>query len=128
MDQYDDSYKLDGGGYKMNNPIDVSLRNNLGYARAYAVRMNLAAMTPQPALSSTGYTLAYPQSPHAEYLVYFPNGGTQTVNLSGVTGALSVEWFNPATGVLSSGGSVMAGTTQAFTPPFGGDAVLYLSQ
>src|SRR5690606_29988573 len=41
MDQYDDSYKLRGGGYDLNNANDTSFRHNLGYTLAYANRMNL---------------------------------------------------------------------------------------
>ncbi len=40
---------------------------------------------------------------------------------------LKVEWFNPATGVTTAGASIPAGSSsQSFTPPFTGDAVLYL--
>ena len=40
---------------------------------------------------------------------------------------LSVEWFNPSTGVTTAGGSIAAGSSsRLFTPPFSGDAVLYL--
>ena len=44
-----------------------------------ANQMNLVAMTPQNALSSTAYCLA---NAGKEYLVYAPSGGTFTVNLS----------------------------------------------
>jgi len=37
------------------------------------------------------------------------------------------EWFNPSTGAVIAGESIPAGSSsQAFTPPFSGDAVLYL--
>jgi hypothetical protein len=40
---------------------------------------------------------------------------------------LSVEWFNPSTGVATTGDPIPAGSSsQSFTPPFNGDAVLYL--
>ena len=32
------------------------------------------------------------------YLVYLPEGGTSTLDLSGVGGAFTVHWFNPRTG------------------------------
>jgi hypothetical protein len=126
MDQYDDSYKLDGGGYDMNNPNDVSLRRNLGYTLTYANRMNLVAMTPRPDLCSTSYCLANPASSGAEYLVYLPEGGTVNVDLSATSETLQVEWFNPDRGTTTDGGSVTGGSTQNFTAPFGGDAVLYI--
>ena len=49
-------------------------RRAMGHARRYAERMNLAAMTPQPGLASTGYCLAHVG---AEYLIYQPKPGEQ---------------------------------------------------
>ena len=65
----------------------------------------------------------------AEYLVYAPSGGSFTVDLSAMPSArtLAVEWFNPSTGAVIAGNPIPAGSSaQAFTPPFSGDAVLYL--
>lgn len=128
MDQYDDGYKLDGGGYDMNNPNDVSLRQNMGYTRSYADRVNLAAMTPRGDLCSTTYCLANPAESGAEYIVYAPNGGSFTVDLSATAGTLNVEWFNPATGAATTGTTADGGATRSFSAPFSGDAVLYLYQ
>jgi HYDIN/CFA65/VesB-like, Ig-like domain/Putative collagen-binding domain of a collagenase len=102
-----------------------NLRNNLGYVVSYGNKMNLAVMTPQGGLSSTGYCLAN-ASATGEYLVYAPNGGSFTVNLAGTAGTLAVEWLNPTTGAITSSGTVPGGSTLSFTPPFSGDAVLYL--
>jgi hypothetical protein len=128
-----------------------SLRANMGYTLAYAKRINLAAMTPRPDLCSTGYCLANPVASGAEYLVYLPSGETVTaileyfglhsqrlssiylpldrmvtVDLSAVSGELSVEWFNPDTGTTIPGGTTTGGDGHNFTAPFGGDAVLYI--
>ena len=65
----------------------------------------------------------------AEYLVYSPSGGPFTVDLSAMPAArqLKVEWFNPSTGTTHQAHSIGAGSSsQSFTPPFTGDAVLYL--
>jgi hypothetical protein len=107
---------------------DTSLdpfRDNLGYTARYARRMNLIAMTPQPGLASTGYCLANATA-GGEYLVYAPSGGGFSVDLTGTPGTVNVEWFDPSSGTTSSGGTVNGGATVSFTPPFGGDAVLYL--
>jgi hypothetical protein len=88
-------------------------------------KLSLAAMTPQPGLSSTGYCLAHPAASGA-YVAYAPNGGTFTVDLSHTPGALNVEWFDPANLTWSSGGQVQGGGTSSFTTPFGNDALLYL--
>jgi hypothetical protein len=108
------------------SPDAVSLRRNLGYILTYANRMNLAATTPRPDLCSTGYCLANPSAGGAEYLIYSPSGGQVSVDLSGASGQLSVEWFNPSTGMATAGGTTTGGATRSFSAPFNGDAVLYI--
>jgi len=106
-----------------------NVRDNLGYILKYSRKLNLTGVTPHGSLSSTGYCLAQTPSAGAEYLVYAPSGGAFTVNLSAMPGSrtLSVEWFNPSAGTAIAGNSVSAGSaSQSFTPPFSGDAVLYL--
>jgi hypothetical protein len=42
-------------------------------------------------------------------------------------GTYTFEWFNPVTGTVASTGSVSTPSgAHSFTPPFPGDAVLYL--
>ncbi|MBI2023520.1 cellulase family glycosylhydrolase [Candidatus Giovannonibacteria bacterium] len=94
-----------------------------GYTALYANKMNLAEMTPRGDLSSTGYALA---NPGVEYLVFLPGGGGAAVDLIGASGSFSVEWMNPWTGSTVSGSSVAGGGAVSFSPPFIGDAVLYL--
>lgn len=128
MDQYDGASTGRGAesNYNPNNPKDQSLRKNLGYTLDYARRINLAAMTPHGELASSGYCLANPSAQKAEYLVYLPSGGSVSVNLSGTSGTLMVEWFDPSTGATSNGNDVQGGGTRSFTSPYGGDTVLYL--
>jgi hypothetical protein len=107
-----------------------NFRNNLGYVRHYSRRLNLAGVAPQSALSSTLYCLAQTAAVGAQYLVYAPYGGAFTMDLSAMPSSrrLAVEWFNPATGLKTVQGSIAAGSfSQSFTPPFNGDAVLYLA-
>ncbi len=106
-----------------------SLRDNLGYTIQYWRKLNLVKVTPHGALSSTGYCLAQTPSTGAEYLVYAPSGGSFTVDLSAMPASrkLKVEWFNPATGKTIAASPIGSGSsTQRFTTPFNGDAVLYL--
>jgi len=105
------------------NPDYVATRSAMGHTRAYAEKMDLKAMTPQNSLSSTKFCLA--KTP-VEYLIYQPGSGAFTVNLTGTSAEFLVEWFNPATGVATSGGAVAGGATRTLTPPFSGDAVVYL--
>lgn len=102
---------------------------SLGHTLAFADRMDLASMTPDTQACSSGYCLV---NPGKEYLVYVPPdtanqpNRTATVDLSGSTKSLQVEWFNPATGKTVRGGTVAGGDRKTFTIPFEGDAVLYL--
>jgi hypothetical protein len=98
------------------------IRDAMGSTMTYANRMNLVAMTPQPALSSTGYCLA---NPGAEYLVYQPSGKPFTVDL--MAGTYQFEWFDPITNRISSSGALsVSDGNHSFSPALSGDAVLYL--
>jgi uncharacterized protein DUF6298 len=103
------------------SPEVEKIRWAMGDSHRYADKMSLSAMTPQGNLSSTGYALA---NPGAEYLIYQPGSGPFSVTLQPAT--YQVEWFNPATRQTSPGEAVNGGSAQTFTPPFSGDAVLYL--
>jgi len=85
-------------------------------------QINLVNMTPQDALASEGFCLANPGS---QYLVYSPSG---SFTLTTVAGTYTYEWFNPSTHAVISTGSIAVGTSQSFTAPFSGDAVLWLHQ
>ncbi|MBM3334720.1 hypothetical protein FJY63_08670 [Candidatus Sumerlaeota bacterium] len=100
------------------------LRWAVGHTRSYAERLSLAAMAPRNDLASTQYCLANPGN---EYLVYLPDGGEVTLDLSAVKGTLAVEWFNPRTNEKQAGDRVDGGAKRTFRAPFEGDAVLYLS-
>lgn len=102
------------------------LRRNLGYVINYADRMDLTSMVPHDELSTTHYCLANPEQ---EYLIYFPEGGKATINLTSVKGDLVVEWFIPATNqTLPGPRPVKGGYFANFVSPYIGDAVLYLKK
>jgi Putative collagen-binding domain of a collagenase len=106
-----------------------NFRDNLGYILRYSRKLNLANVTPRNSLCSTGYCLAQTPSVGAEYLVYAPSGGPFTLDLSAMSGSrrLALEWFNPSTGAANIGNPIPSGSpSQSLTPPFSGDAVLYL--
>lgn len=110
--------------YAKENAYAVVLaRPAMGHTRAYAETMNLAATTPRNDLTTTEYCLA---SPGQEYLVYLPEGGKVTVDLTAAQGSLAVEWFNPRKGDKQAGGTTTGGAKRSFRAPFEGDAVLYL--
>jgi hypothetical protein len=85
-------------------------------------QIDLVNMTPQDSLASEGFCLANPGS---QYLVYSPSG---SFTLTTAAGTYTYEWFNPSTHAVISTGSIAVGTSQSFTAPFSGDAVLWLHQ
>jgi len=100
------------------------IRRSMGYARRYAVRMDLARMLPRADLASTKFCLA---NPGKEYLVYNPaaDGASITVKLR--AGKYKYEWLNPDNGKVVSTGTIDAKAGQrGFKAPFKGDAVLYV--
>ncbi len=100
-----------------------NVRDNLGATSRYALKADLAHLMPQPSLSSTNFCLA---DSGVEYLVYQPNSGAFTVNVAAQT--YDFEWWNPQTDSLASSGAInVLGGNHIFTPPFGGDAVLWLN-
>ena len=101
------------------------IRRNLGYTLSYAKRMNLVYAVPIKVLASTGYCIA---NPGVEYLIYLPDGGDITVDLSDAKGSLNVEWFNPNNGVVESKEITTGGTKQSLKCPFNSDAVIYIKK
>jgi hypothetical protein len=103
-----------------------NVRATMGYIRGYAERMNLAAMAPRVDMSAASHVLANMDPANAEILAYSPYGGPIDVNLEGCEARFAVEWMNPSTGERSAASDASGGAKEIFTPPFAGDAVLYL--
>jgi hypothetical protein len=105
------------------DPGYIASREAMGCTRRLAERMNLVAMTPSRDMASSGYCLA---DPGREYLVYLPEGGEVTVDLSAGTGPFVVEWFNPSADTATNAGTVSGGSQRSFKAPDRSDWVLYL--
>ena len=104
-------------------PPSEDIRANMGYTNDYAQRMDLSQTLPLGELSSTGFALV---DEGDSYLVYLPEGGSATVDLSAAGGSLPVEWFNIATGEAVAAQSTSGGSDQTFSAPFTGPAVLFI--
>ena len=96
---------------------EVSERLGLTETRSVSQMVDMTKMTPSDALSSTGFALA--DQAEGQYIVYDPNGGSFTVDLSKSSGTtLQTQWLNVATGTASAAGTVTGGSaSQGFTPP-----------
>ncbi|MBN2169542.1 MAG: DUF5060 domain-containing protein, partial [Actinobacteria bacterium] len=93
------------------------------YARQfYENYLPFADMMPRNDLISTGYCSALEGE---AYGIYLPDGGSATLDLSGVSGDFTVEWFDCENGGSLQDGSVAqisgGGTVSIGTPPAGGD-------
>ena len=123
MDGYNGAPGYTDPAYNPSDPKWEVIRTNMGYARSYALRMDLAHAVPRSDLSNTSFCLAVVGS---EYLVFNAESGSVSVNLAGVSGSRTVEWFNPATGQAMAGGTVTGGGSVSLTPPFSGMSVVYI--
>lgn len=119
---------MDGGIVRFPPSADgrESARQAMGQTLSYAVRMDLAAMRPQAdsSVCSTRFCLTHPGQ---EYLVYQPESGAFTLDVTG--GTYAYEWFNPSTGsVVATGQITVTDGVRVFSPPFPDNAVLYLKR
>ncbi|MCX5643116.1 MAG: DUF6298 domain-containing protein [Phycisphaerae bacterium] len=105
------------------DPYWDALREAMGRTRTCAERMNLAAAIPHGEFASTGFCLA---DPGKEYLVYLPQGGEVTVDLSAAAGKLDTEWLHPTERTTIRAEPVAGGGRRTLKAPFVGDAVVYL--
>ena len=122
------------------SPLAIDIRRSLGLSRRVAEDVDLAAASPEPGLSSTGYCLAALAPGRAAYVVYdprqrvgrlrrlFEETGGFTVDLTATPSRLRAEWLDPATGVRLDGGELPGGGRRAFRSPFAADAVLLLNE
>jgi hypothetical protein len=97
----------------------------MGDTRRFAQRVNLSAMTPADQLASTKYCLA---AAGKEYLVYVPDGGAVSVDLSAAEGSFNVEWFDTQQSKTIVAGAVQGSARRVLKAPFNGPAVVYLKQ
>ena len=100
-----------------------ALRRSMGHTRQLAGRLNLAAMAPHGELASTKYCLA---EPGVAYVVYLPQGGEVSVDLTSAAGMFHVEWIHPVEGTVAKAADVSGGDPRVFKSPLDGDGVLYL--
>jgi len=76
-------------------PQAEDIRRAMAHTLRLAERLNLATMIPYGELASSGYCLADPAN---AYVIYLPQGGEVTVDLSAATGELAVQWIHPIEG------------------------------
>jgi hypothetical protein len=107
-------------------PEYVQIRRNMGFTRAFALRMDLAATVPDTTVASTGYCLVSRAVGREELLAYLPDGGKVDVDLGGIDGNLAAEWFDPSSGSTADRFELTGGEKTRLAAPFGGHAVLFI--
>ena len=105
-------------------PQAGNIRRAMGQTLRLAERLNLANMIPHGELVSSGYCLADPAN---AYVIYLPEDGEVTVDLSAATGELAVEWIHPIEGKTTPAKAMIGGAKRTFKAPFPGSAVLHLA-
>ncbi|MFA6111658.1 MAG: putative collagen-binding domain-containing protein [Candidatus Latescibacterota bacterium] len=113
-------------GIVLGRPFDPQydpIRDSMGHCLALFRRIDLARCVPASRLSSTGYCLA---DAGKQYVVYLPEGGSATVDLTDARGELSVEWIDASTGQIITTEPVVGGGRTKLTAPFGGDAAVVI--
>jgi hypothetical protein len=109
-----------------NFPEFELIRQSMGQARSFSLRLNLADMIPRSELSSTRYCLA---NEGTEYLIYFPESVEGRIDLRHSKGEFEAEWFIPLMNrTVKIPRSLSGGDYLEVEPPTSLDAVLYLKK
>jgi len=119
MDPYDGKVLTWGKGLAWTEDV----RKAMGDVRAWAEKVDLVKMTPQPDLSSTKYCLA---NPGKEYLVFFPET-IDRAELELTPGNYELHWFDTQSRKEQPGGTLRASNSPAVVKvPGKGEWLLYL--
>ncbi len=119
-----ENYSLPGDNSGTVQPDWENVRKNMGYARAYAQRMNLAKAVPCDDLVSTKYCLSDREN---EFLIFIPEElHWVNIDFAHTAGFFNVEWLNTRTGEFVPAGQIAGGSYVDLVCPFAGGAVLYL--
>ena len=121
---YKDAYGQDGNVTKEDlEPMLTDMR----LAREHVESLPFSEMNPCNELLSNRNNLCFAKDGEV-YAIYFPSGGSETVNLSQIQGSMNVYWFDPRTGNINTAGSIEGNGVRTFTAPDNNDWVLQLNK
>ncbi|HYH44924.1 MAG TPA: DUF5060 domain-containing protein [Thermoanaerobaculia bacterium] len=103
----------------------VGTGSYLKHLVAFTRQVNWHLMDPADSLVRSGAAYGLAQAGSA-YVFYLYNGGTASIDLTQATGTLTVQWYDPRTGVFKAPSTVSGGMARNFTAPASGDWVLYI--
>jgi hypothetical protein len=104
-------------------PEDQGPRKAMGQARKLSLLVDLAHSTPEPDQCSTGYCLTQPGK---SYIIFSPEGGPISVDLSLHFGTFTASWIEVSSGREYEVDHVIGGNIHVGTPEFTGAAVYVL--
>lgn len=84
-------------------------------------------LVPDNSIVISGIAWAAKQTDY-EYVLFLPNGGSITVDLSAASGIFDVSWYDPTMGSEQSDGTATGGALKNFTAPTNNNWVLYLTK
>lgn len=102
------------------------VRKNMGYAKQFAQRLDLARAAPTTEIASTGYCLA---EAGRKYLVFRGEDQGESFTVRLPSGTYACEWFDPGKGKHITGDTIeVQSGDRSFQAPFEGDAVLFINR
>jgi len=121
-----------GPNYKMDRTLPFEQRHveakNVKHARKFFKEniLDIGALDPRDELVKSGGAILSANI-GKEYVAYLVNGGSCSLDLSGLTGGGTLRYYDPKTGNLSSGTSIVPSANTAISAPsFSGDAVVWI--
>lgn len=118
----------DNGGYLTSTyASDFESAEAVGFAVDFFGRRiaDIGMLDPRNDLLTDGSAVVAASS--GDLVAYLPGGGSVTLKLSGFAESLLAYWYNPRTGVLGDGTSVLADATLVRVAPDSGDWVLWIT-
>lgn len=98
--------------------------NQMKYLYDFFTKTQFWNLKPNNSLVSTGMFCS--ASLGTEYVIFMPNGGNTSINLTSASGTLLVEWLNTRTGTYQGQTTVQGGASRTFTAPDTNDWILHI--
>ena len=102
------------------------IHKQIDYMAAFVKKIKPWEMTPADALVKSG--TAFALASDKELAAYFPSGGSATLDLAKLNGALQARWYNPLDGKFGKAFEVQGGAAQEFKAPDAHDWALLIKK
>lgn len=125
LDYLDDSLQI-GAEYHgdLGGSRRATLRKQLANLAAFTRQVRFWEMPPDESVIQAGH--AFAMASESELVAYLPRGGSVTLDLAKIQGALEARWYNVVDGTWSAPSDAQGGGQGTFTAPGTDDWVLYI--